>query len=185
MTPLRVLLVGSPPDRARLRAKLGSAAVEIVAEFSTLAAARAADLDYDAITIAGDGPTAASPIDDVGRRGRSWPDDDEPQESLTPREVQVLELLAEGLPNKAIAARLNISDQTVKFHVSSLLSKFKVRSRMELLRESSRLSIRPLAPAVAAPAATEFRPFVAKKHNYHTPVNSGRILPLAHARMMA
>ena len=40
-------------------------------------------------------------------------------EPLTAREVQVLELLAEGLPNKRIAERLVISDQTVKFHVSS------------------------------------------------------------------
>ena len=44
-------------------------------------------------------------------------------ESLTPREIEVLDLLADGLSNKAIARRLGISDQTVKFHVSSLCGK--------------------------------------------------------------
>lgn len=104
---------------------------------------------------------------------------------LTRREEEVLDGVVRSLANKEIASLLNLSERTVKFHVSSLLAKFKVRSRMELLRESSRLSMKPLPAAhVAAPAA-ELRPFVTKKHSYHAPVSSGKILPLAHARMMA
>jgi DNA-binding NarL/FixJ family response regulator len=59
-------------------------------------------------------------------------------ESLTPREIQVLELLAEGLPNKAIAARLDISDQTVKFHVSSICAKLGAPNRTAAVRRAVR-----------------------------------------------
>src|SRR5689334_7662789 len=141
MTRPRVLLVGSPPDRARLRTQLAAASVEIVAEFSTLAAARAADLDFDGIVLAEDGAGPAASSMDVGveRRTQSWPaDDEEPQEPLTPREVQVLELLAEGLPNKAIAARLHISDQTVKFHVSAICGKLGAANRTDAVRRAIR-----------------------------------------------
>jgi DNA-binding NarL/FixJ family response regulator len=55
-------------------------------------------------------------------------------EPLTPREQQVLELLAEGLPNKAIAVRLGISDQTVKFHVASISAKLGATNRTEAVR---------------------------------------------------
>ena len=53
---------------------------------------------------------------------------------LTPREHQVLELLAEGLSNKAIARRLGISDQTVKFHVASIGGKLGAQNRTEAVR---------------------------------------------------
>jgi two-component system, NarL family, response regulator YdfI len=56
---------------------------------------------------------------------------DELTESLTRREVEVLQMLAGGLSNKEIAARLSISDHTVKFHVASILGKLGAASRTE------------------------------------------------------
>ncbi len=50
----------------------------------------------------------------------------------------MLELLAEGLPNKAIAARLGISDQTVKFHVSSISGKLGAANRTDAVRRAVR-----------------------------------------------
>jgi DNA-binding NarL/FixJ family response regulator len=52
-------------------------------------------------------------------------------ESLTPREVETLEMLAEGLSNKQIAARLHISEHTIKFHVNSILGKLDAGTRTE------------------------------------------------------
>ncbi len=51
--------------------------------------------------------------------------------NLTERETETLALLAEGLNNKRIARRLNISDGTVKVHIKNILRKLKVRSRLE------------------------------------------------------
>ncbi|HLZ72180.1 MAG TPA: response regulator transcription factor [Dehalococcoidia bacterium] len=59
-------------------------------------------------------------------------------EELTARELEVLALLAEGIPNKAIARRLGISDHTVKFHVGSVLSKLDAASRTEAVRIGAR-----------------------------------------------
>ena len=56
---------------------------------------------------------------------------DELAESLTPRELEVLQMLAAGLSNKEIAARLNISEHTAKFHVASILGKLGAGSRTE------------------------------------------------------
>jgi len=59
-------------------------------------------------------------------------------EDLTARELEVLGLLAEGIPNKAIARRLGISDHTVKFHVGSVLGKLGASSRTEAVRIGAR-----------------------------------------------
>jgi DNA-binding NarL/FixJ family response regulator len=53
------------------------------------------------------------------------------QPSLTPREMEVLRMLAEGQGNKTIAWKLNISEHTVKFHVASIFSKLDVSTRTE------------------------------------------------------
>ena len=52
-------------------------------------------------------------------------------EHLTPREIEVLQLLSAGLGNKEIAARLNISEHTAKFHVASILGKLGAATRTE------------------------------------------------------
>ncbi|MBI2303236.1 MAG: response regulator transcription factor [Chloroflexi bacterium] len=52
-------------------------------------------------------------------------------EELTPREIEVLRLLAEGLSNKLISKRLGISEHTVKFHVNAIMGKLGAQSRTE------------------------------------------------------
>jgi DNA-binding NarL/FixJ family response regulator len=64
-----------------------------------------------------------------------------PAADLTPRELEVLRLLAEGLPNKAIAAHLGISEHTVKFHVNSILGKLGAQSRTEAVARATRLGL--------------------------------------------
>ena len=62
-------------------------------------------------------------------------------EELTPRELAVLRLLAEGLPNKTIALRLGISEHTVKFHVNAILGKLGVACRTEAVVRATRLGL--------------------------------------------
>jgi len=102
---MRIILVGSPRNRARLRREL-DASVEIAAA---------------AILLAEHGHHDA-------------PDDDGIEQPLTRREMEVLQLLAEGLPNKSVAERLGISDQTVKFHVASISSKLGASNRTDAVR---------------------------------------------------
>jgi DNA-binding NarL/FixJ family response regulator len=119
---MRVVLVGSPTERARLRAELDGASIDIVGEFASLAAAEESAVEADAVL---------SPVKHA-RDASAF------VEPLTSREIQVLELLAEGLSNKAIASRLGISDQTVKFHVASISGKLGAANRTDAVRRAVR-----------------------------------------------
>jgi DNA-binding CsgD family transcriptional regulator len=65
----------------------------------------------------------------------------ESDNALTPRELQVLALLAEGASNKAIARRLGISVHTAKFHVGSLIDKLDAISRTDAVAHAARLGV--------------------------------------------
>jgi DNA-binding NarL/FixJ family response regulator len=67
------------------------------------------------------------------------PTHDTPAESLTPRELEVLQGMARGLTNRQIALRLKISEHTVKFHAGAVLGKLEARSRTEAVARAMRL----------------------------------------------
>jgi len=113
---MRVVLVGPASLRRRLRSQLPDN-VLVVGEAATISAGRLAAAEADAaVLLAPEAPDA--PL----------------IEPLTPREKQVLELVADGLPNKAIAARLGIGPETVKFHLGSVLGKLGASNRTDAVR---------------------------------------------------
>ena len=119
---MEVILVGSDAERARVRAR-APADLVIVGEAPTMAAARALHREADAWIVA---------------IPRVSADVDFPSEPLTPREREVLDLLAEGMPNKEIAARLGISAETAKFHVAAICGKLGAANRTEAVRVALR-----------------------------------------------
>ncbi|MBW4613482.1 MAG: response regulator transcription factor [Desmonostoc vinosum HA7617-LM4] len=64
-----------------------------------------------------------------------------PVQTLTPREIEVLEMVGSGLANKAIAKQLHISEHTVKFHLSSIFQKLGVSTRTEAVTAGVRLGL--------------------------------------------
>ena len=116
---MRVLLVGRAADRARLRAVLRGAGIEVAGEFVTLAEVESANATDAAVVVE---------VEDDGGY----------DEKLTRRELDVLELVTEGLSNKFIAERLGISDQTVKFHIASILGKLGAANRTDAVRRALR-----------------------------------------------
>lgn len=70
--------------------------------------------------------------------------EDELSEEITSRETDVLRMLAEGLVNKDIAARLGISEHTVKFHISSILARLGASTRTEAVTLGIRRGLIPI-----------------------------------------
>lgn len=131
---IRVLVVGdSPIARAGLEAAISQTeGWEVVGTCNTAnAAARMAS-------------TGAAAVLMEGRTFSSWV----PGESsklapvaLTPREIEVLRLLADGASNKVIAHKLGISDHTVKFHVTSILTRLNAGTRTEAVALGMRMGL--------------------------------------------
>jgi len=63
------------------------------------------------------------------------------RQPLTPRELEVLELVSRGLPSKLIAQSLAVSESTVKYHLSSIYAKLGVASRTEAVSRAARLGL--------------------------------------------
>jgi len=121
---LRVYLdVADPVTRRRM-----AALVKADPEIALVAEAEEADVVVSERVIATAAPTT------VPREGAA----------LTPRELDVLRLVAQGLGNKEIAAELELSAHTVKYHLASVLAKLGVRSRTEAVSRGIRTGLLPL-----------------------------------------
>jgi DNA-binding CsgD family transcriptional regulator len=120
--PLRLAVdVADPALRDRIATVLGRLdGVELVG----------AGEDADAAIVAAD-----SPVREIEAR------EGERDVALTPRELEVLALLAEGASNKAIARRLGISTHTAKFHVASLIEKLDAVGRTDAVAHAARLGV--------------------------------------------
>ena len=121
---LRVYLdVADPVTRRRL-----AALVKADREIVLVAEAEEADVVVSERVIATAAPAT------VPREGAA----------LTARELDVLRLVAQGLGNKEIAAELDLSAHTVKYHLASVLAKLGVRSRTEAVSRGIRTGLLPL-----------------------------------------
>ena len=114
-----LVLLGAPPATTKPGSRGSAILSNDAAADEIVAAAIAASQGlfvYDSSTL----PPSAAPTELL-----------EEQAMLTAREIEILQLMADGLPNKQIALRLHISIHTVKFHVAATLSKLGAASRTE------------------------------------------------------
>lgn len=133
---VRVILIGQPDpdDGAEWRQAVSGVLSAHVHAAVLIAAVRAV----------ANGLLVADPdVDDLPLFGGTGADAmrGEATVALTPRERQVLDLVARGYPNKSIAYELGITEHTAKFHVGSLLAKFGAASRAEIVTNATRSGV--------------------------------------------
>ncbi len=128
--PIRVVVVGPAASTRKVREALESSGITVVDEVRSPDDIRG-DEPSDVLVV------ARTPLE------RDEPEEDDlaPIEPLTKREQEVLELVSQGLPNKAIASRLRLSDHTVKFHLSSIFGKLGASTRTEAVRRAVRAGL--------------------------------------------
>lgn len=134
-----LLLLTDDPDDARALLDLNART------WGVISAAAGVDEITAAVLAVGEGLWVGAPglvktLMRPQRRG-DGPGEESVIESLTSREREVLQLMAEGLANKQIALRLSISEHTVKFHLSSLYGKLGVASRTEAVKRGLGLGL--------------------------------------------
>lgn len=84
---------------------------------------------------------ALTPQAQADGNGNDSVDRSELEQPLTPREVEVLERVSRGLPSKLIAQQLDVTESTIKFHLSSIYAKLGVASRTEAVSRAARLGL--------------------------------------------
>ena len=89
------------------------------------------------------GPTVARLLTLARDRERRLPEPTELVDPLTGREMEVLQLMAEGLDTRALAERLVLGQTTVRTHVAAILAKLEVHSRLEAVVKATRLNLLP------------------------------------------
>ncbi len=135
--PPAILLLSERPEAARLISELP------VRAWGLLSPEASEEELVAAVLALHEGLLAASPALMLPLLGAAPMLDqtDELEEELTEREMDVLQLLAQGLPNKQIALQLHISEHTVKFHSSAIYAKLNVTNRTEAVRRGARMGL--------------------------------------------
>lgn len=148
MPEVRVIVLTSFSDDERLLPAIQAGAagylLKDVQPQELARAVRAADEGQALL----DPAVAARMVDAIAQRPGAGPD-----QGLTPREREVLELLGSGLANKAIARRLDVAEKTVKTHVSNVLAKLGVSDRTQAALYAARARVERDAPGEPGPGS--------------------------------
>jgi len=124
-----LMLTSFPDDKAVMAALMAGASGFMLKDVRT-------DALLDAMRIVGRGgstldPTTCAGVIEQIRRGNLLTDEDRIAQALNERELQVLDLIAEGLTNREMGERMFLSEKTIKHHVSDILSKLGLSRRVE------------------------------------------------------